>query len=409
MKFMNNIQSKKILFSLIAFFTVLARGYAQTSEFNTFFFGHSLVQYNSTERGVSYWMHQLGQAEGTTMSQQWVWAGPLEFHQIPPSPSPDHTYPLYSVTWDANYSNFNAVVLAEGNSKMTQPENHLANSITNALALYDYVIGQNPSLSVYLYEIWPHCQQYLGLWDDDDNWMSDAFKWTEYKSYALPGGEHLDYFIQMQDAIMNQRPDGFSVRLIPVSSIMAKMLNELPSLSSVTAADLFEDCGPHGYESAYFVAGLIHYMALREQRAPSSYTPPSAFIIQPFIDNYNEMVDYIWTELLAFNDNLGNSRVFINDIPDIPDLTTGVETEMSGSTLNLFPNPVTKGEHLSVTSENAITEVLVYNIQGKLILTYDQMSNDHLIATADLLPGVYFVKVLENDIPHVEKIIIMDK
>jgi len=57
----------------------------------------------------------------------------------------------------------------------------------------------------------------------------------------------------------------------------------------------------------------------------------------------------------------------------------------------VYPNPVK--DVLNISSENTLKEVAIYNITGKQVLT----SNQNQISVANLAPGVYVVKITDQD------------
>lgn len=71
-------------------------------------------------------------------------------------------------------------------------------------------------------------------------------------------------------------------------------------------------------------------------------------------------------------------------------------TEPNSQSLNIriFPNPATSSFWLDATDFNAeINSIEITNLQGRILLLATAISNKMLINSADLLPGIYFVKI----------------
>ena len=67
------------------------------------------------------------------------------------------------------------------------------------------------------------------------------------------------------------------------------------------------------------------------------------------------------------------------------------ENVLAETLVSLFPNPTKESLTIELTEINE-TSVLVYNTQGKLVLSEGQVQSGHIINIASFEPGVYFVK-----------------
>jgi len=79
--------------------------------------------------------------------------------------------------------------------------------------------------------------------------------------------------------------------------------------------------------------------------------------------------------------------------------------ELNHQELNIYPNPAS--DQINVTSNFNITEIEIYNTIGKLIMNNSIQKRDFTINVNDLIPGVYFLKLKnENGITETKKIMI---
>lgn len=106
---------------------------------------------------------------------------------------------------------------------------------------------------------------------------------------------------------MAARPSA-NVKMIPVGPIMGKLLSET-ALSAIPVDDLYEDSAPHGRPTLYFLASLIVYSAIYNEQPPADYQAPSV-VNERVAANFSDIRDVIWSELLRFKDDAGNSRVW---------------------------------------------------------------------------------------------------
>ena len=79
--------------------------------------------------------------------------------------------------------------------------------------------------------------------------------------------------------------------------------------------------------------------------------------------------------------------------------------ELNHQELNIYPNPAS--DQINVISNFNITEIKIYNTIGKLIMNNSIQKRDFTINVNDLIPGVYFLKLKnENGITETKKIMI---
>ncbi|WES97704.1 T9SS type A sorting domain-containing protein [Chryseobacterium arthrosphaerae] len=102
------------------------------------------------------------------------------------------------------------------------------------------------------------------------------------------------------------------------------------------------------------------------------------------IDNLNVTGDFI---IKILNPNTGQ-RIAIDDLSWTCYSTLGVNESTKSGQLPIYPNPIRNGDYLNLNEK--VNEILIYNIEGRLIKKSNLKSNSILIN--DLLKGMYFLK-----------------
>ncbi|HMO39995.1 MAG TPA: T9SS type A sorting domain-containing protein [Saprospiraceae bacterium] len=246
-----------------------------------------------------------------------------------------------------------------------------------SLRIIDHVNEQLLGPRIYIYENWPAV-------NPDGSGLSfpvSAQAFSEYHNIVL--GDFHNWWLELQDLIIQARPE-LNVRMIPVGPIISKLLTETP-LVNIPVTEWFYD-GVHGTPSLYFLAGLIHYMAIYQEPAPADFRDIAA-TIHPMIQNdYNNMVNFIWQELQQFKDKQGKSRVFLER-----DVTTGL-SKSADAQIILYPNPVNDVLYLD---HNTVHQEMVhiYNNTGTLLIS----SQERQINVRHLPSGLY-VALINNQV-----------
>jgi hypothetical protein len=171
-------------------------------------------------------------------------------------------------------------------------------------------------------------------------------------------------------------------------------MTDFPDLEAVAATDWYEDGDPHGEAVIYFLTALIHYSALYQVQPPLDFEIPATF--PDAISNlYPEIIDYIWSELEAFNDEEGNSRVFFETISS--------NAEIISTTFEVFPNPFMDVLNISLQDFQVNDQLYVYNMLGELIHQEELNSN---INTSNWTEGVYCLAwIRDGQVLKLQKII----
>ncbi|TRX38503.1 T9SS type A sorting domain-containing protein [Flavobacterium sp. ZT3R18] len=72
--------------------------------------------------------------------------------------------------------------------------------------------------------------------------------------------------------------------------------------------------------------------------------------------------------------------------------------------LNLYPNPVTSGK-VYITSKNDLEkEIIIFDVLGKKVL--QTKINSKELNVSNLLPGVYIIKIIEEEATSSRKLIV---
>lgn len=104
------------------------------------------------------------------------------------------------------------------------------------------------------------------------------------------------------------------------------------------------------------------------------------------------------TFLLAFLFTLSVSAQDGKQLPKSQEASTSIEG------LSLYPNPVTNGK-VYISSKNDLEkEIIVFDILGKKVLQAHLTSRE--LNVSDLVPGVYIIKISEENASATRKLII---
>jgi len=153
---------------------------------------------------------------------------------------------------------------------------------------------------------------------------------------------------------------------------------------------IFEDTGPHGLPSAYFLAAMVVYAA-QHQQAPTKPFNSHSQIDQRILDRFSDISAFIMTELSAFNFPNGESRVWENT-------TTIVEEskELGETNIKIYPNPVKGIINLNIGIKLFGNVYTIYDNTGRVVLTGIINQENTTIELGNLSDGIYMFSVGEN-------------
>ncbi|WP_159022484.1 T9SS type A sorting domain-containing protein [Formosa sp. L2A11] len=72
--------------------------------------------------------------------------------------------------------------------------------------------------------------------------------------------------------------------------------------------------------------------------------------------------------------------------------------------LTIYPNPVSNGKLYIVTKENLTKDIEIFNVLGKSILKTTLFGKE--INISKLNPGIYIIKIKENNISTTRKLVV---
>lgn len=404
---------------VLFFFSFALQGFAQLDTVRLFMFGHSLMDHRppliatpSDETTIAHWMAILANAANNEFSATGQF-GFLGSHAANLPPDSQWGYDSVQTSWNASATPLNQAKLDQ---VMFTPLNYVQWQAANipysgssfspqsaGIAIMDYMTAQLPdSPRMYIYENWPDMSGYLG----GGSFPPNATQLGNYHLYSSIGFHN--WFLDFQDSLVANRP-AIDVKMIPVGPVLTQILTQAP-YDTIPITEVYEDDAPHGRASLYFMAGLITYMALYEEKAPATYTPPS--IVHTTIrSNYNTLVDYIWAQLQSFNYANGDSRVFFgnNFIPLSIEGELQAENTLSVQSFAVYPNPNRSGKLFLELPEGASPlQVEVLDLGGKTLmkLSGEAISEDGHLDVSRLGTGYYFVKILGKEGVYVSKLIL---
>lgn len=375
------------------FFMVLLTFKLQAQkEIRTFIFGNSLINHEfqniptlSQETSVPHWFHFLASESGHEYFVGGQYGFLPQHANLPPIAQ--WGFDFAEGVWDSDNEPFSAadvnnIIITPGNfiqwqgPEMPFPNKNLS-PVSATVEIFNWCIEQEDNLKIYIYENWP----------DMASFLSGGFpplleEWLDYNSYLQ--GEFHEWFIDYHRQVKNNFSDQ-CINFIPVGSIISEILLSEP-YDQIPIEELYEDDAPHGRASLYFLASLITYMTVVEEKAPSTYEVEE--IIHPIIrNNYNDLVNQIWNKLRQIENEEDGEFIFC-DSDEINTVSSFAEKNES----KVYPNP--SGETISIAQIRSAHTVQLFDLQGNLIqsLKFDQeILLDHLSS------GSYLILVFDKN------------
>ena len=396
---------KKFSYIFLAVILSYSVGQSQQDSIKMFIFGHSLLDHRppaiptpSDETTVPHWLYLMANHASKYCASGGQY-GFLPQHQNVP-PFSQWGYDIVPPVWDSDNesfaeADFNYAMITAGNFMQWQSPNEEYPSdpgispISATETIVDWLIAQEDTIKIYIYENWPDMAPYL-----QNGFPPSASEFSNYNNYTLNGFH--DWWIEYHDSLLLSRPT-INVRMIPVGPILSEMLIDTV-LNQVPLTELYEDDAPHGRASIYFLASLISYMAIFEMPAPLDYPVPS--IIHTIIqNNYEAIVNQIWTKLQDFNTPTGESRVFYDALSSNPDITLEVDG------ISIVPNPVEN--YFQIKGITSDFNMDIIDVNGNVFMNINTMNPSLLVDVSSLPSGMYFIRIqnINSGQLSVEKII----
>ncbi len=382
---------KIFLFSIsLALLCYSFQSFAQT-EVRNYIFGHSLLDHRppinptpADETTVPHWLNILAQNAGHQYSVSGQYGFLPQHANLPPSAQ--WGYAHVPSAWESDYEDFTeadfttAIITAgnfiqwQGPSEPYWNEETLSPLIATQ-QISDWLLGQEDQINIYIYENWPDMASFIA----GELFPPSSDELDNYYGYTL-NDFHL-WWLEYQDLLKETRPD-HHIKMIPVGPILSD-LHSSGYLDGIPVTELFEDNAPHGRPNIYYLAALVTYMAIYQEK-PLDILPPSDQIHSEIKNNHQAIIDLIWNELLDFNYDDGESRVFI-DSPTSAIKNTNLEDDC----LLVSYNP--SFQYIKISNRNNVSPILIYNSAGSPVKTINDLKND-FINISDLPPGLYYIK-----------------
>lgn len=384
------MQAFKIIFILVAI-NLSYKLVAQSDTSKMFIFGHSLIDHRppaiptpSNETTVPHWLYLIAQEAGYNYKVAGQYGFLPQHANLPPFAQ--WGYDIVPPAWDSDNmdfseANFTTSLITAGNfmqwqgPNMEYPGDPGVTPISATVDIIDWLDQQEDSIKIYIYENWPDMAPYL-----PNNFPPSSADLANYNNYTL--GTFHDWWIEYHDSLLNSRP-GINVRMIPVGPIIAKLLSTTNLLNLIPNTDLYEDDAPHGRPTIYFLASVITYMAIFEEPAPTDYVIP-AIIHEQVQNNYQEIVNFMWAELINFNDDSGNNRVFFEGLS-----AADIALEQQGITL--YPNPTTGLFQIEGLLGSYHIDIL--DVNGTVFQNLISEASTMAINISTLPIGQYFIRI----------------
>jgi len=380
---------KKLLIALL-FLNVGISINAQDTIRN-FIFGHSLLDHRppaiptpSNETTVPHWLFLLAEASDNYYAATGQY-GFLQQHDNVP-PFAQWGYDIVPAVWESDTeafseANFTNILITAGNFMQWQAPTEVyfgdpdgVTPISATITINDWLLTQEDSMQIVIYENWPDMAPYM------QSFPPTAEEFQNYNDYTT--GDFHDWWLEYHDSLRSHNPN---IKMVPVGPVLAELFQEDP-YSTIPLTELYEDDAPHGRASLYFLASVVTYMALYQEKPASSFQVPS-IVHETIVDNYVEITDYIWNYLKAFNDSEGKSRVFCTDIMVSSNDYTNAEK------ISIYPNPTTG--ILNIEGVNGEYTFEILDSQGVKQNVLNNNEPDQL-DLSELAPGLYFLKLLKN-------------
>ena len=269
-----------------------------------YIFGNSLIHHltSSDETTVPYWLHHLATAAGNRYAVDGQWGFPEDFIKNLP-PTDQWKFKGVPDVWDRYRAPFSG---ADYNVIMMNPANFIqyrapdaspgflglggGSQVDVAVTLFDWLEknGSKSPTRYFIYEGWAAMGSFSKTFPPNADGMRDY--------HALNQGSYHDWYVTFVRLVNEKRP-GLDVRLIPVASLLSKLLSEVP-LKDLQPEDLYSDLSPHGTETKYFLAALIVYTMLYEEK-PTAHFTPSAAVNSLVRDRYQEIASVVCASVLG--------------------------------------------------------------------------------------------------------------
>jgi len=379
--------------------------YGQIESSRMFIFGHSLIDHRpptiptpSNETTVPHWMYLISQHMGKEFAAGGQYGFLPQHANLPPISQ--WGYDIVPPVWESDTepfvdANISHVLITAGNFMQWQgpseeyPTDPGLTPVNATERIVDWLGEEQDSVRIYIYENWPDMAPYLS-----NGFPPSDSEFQNYNDFTQ--GEFHEWWVEYQDLLLSSRPN-VNIRMIPVGPIIAKIFNDvIPNLMSVS--DMYEDDAPHGRASVYCLAAIVTYMAIYESKPDVEFDPGPE--VHPAINNnMASIVEFVWSELLKFNNAQGDSRVFYDNLTNVENL------EFDKKCISVYPNPVT--DYINVTGNISDYNIQIIDACGAVYASHLGLKHDVNLNVHSLPNGLYFIKTthIETNSVCVQKIL----
>lgn len=384
-----------MLLILAFLFISIFQASSQSDSIRCFIFGHSLLDHRppaiptpSDETTVPHWIYLFAQYAGKGFAAGGKY-GFLPQHADNP-PFSQWGYDIVPPVWDSDNETFKeanidrVIITAANFMQWAGPDRPYPGNpgryspISASEVIIDWLV-ENGAPKISIYENWPDMSTFL----NGGTFPPNETQWDAYWDHTR--GHFHDWWITYQDSLISSRR-AVNIRMIPVGPILEKLIHNGP-LENIPITDLFEDDAPHGRPNIYFLAAMITYMGIFEEKIPDGYEAPQ--LIHPTIaDNFDALSEIIWQDLILFNDPKGKSRVFC------PTTTATAEVKDHSKAPTVFPNPVSQQLHWK--NADGFTKFRLFNSNGQ-VQAVQEIGPAGKMEIEHLPPGFYIIEWIKNE------------
>ena len=259
-------------------------------------FGNSMIAWavGDPELSVAHWMNALSETAGNTYSVA-IQTGMLTQHDDLP-PRPHISIDGVREAWDPENgqsfasAGFNQITLSPVNFVQDQSPDSAywidptTSPLDSALRIIEWADANAPGATINIYETWPEMEGFIS------SFPPSGSEFAAWQSYLM--GDWHAWWVSLTEMIRDARPD-LNVRLLDVGPQVLEMLNDASlGLSGLSATDLFQDEGPHGTPTMYFLSSMVHYTAVYGDMPPSGFDVPPT--VHPAVaSNYDAIASWI--------------------------------------------------------------------------------------------------------------------
>jgi len=377
---------------------------------STYYYAHSLIWHKketNSQANIPFWLAELEKAAG----DKCLTSGKhVAIHWDPPSAKipPPHS-------WSFSFSNHGSAMTPDG-PYVAGKHDHVVLTYMNWEIIYDWgaSIGlrnpntihkatdsiavifnwlnkNDPGIFLNLFECWPKIEKNYIMggqdWSPSTGKAPSSAQWVNYLNYAT--GNSNGFWKDLQDSLI-KKAGIVNTKLIPSSMICAKLWRQGGILSDMPVDSIFEDLGPHGKPSSYFLAAMIVYSA-QHKKPPVKPFASHPQIDQRILDRFSNISAFIMTELKAFNFPNGESRVWENT-------TTKIEEskELGETNIKIYPNPVKGIINLNIGIKLFGNVYTIYDNTGRVVLTGIINQENTTIELGNLSDGIYMFSIGSN-------------